>query len=172
MYLFVDSTRETTDKNIELIVSLTSLSRWYDAGSGDGGGGPPVGAPMAPIAEKVGKGAGTSSEKTPADLSPARGFNRQRTNTSDTLPQLSVAGLLNDGSTNDSKDDSCFFFCPRNCLFLSIANSVPERISTATRFTYCRTLLLEITFHWTAYSSSSYNGNEGCFINVTPGVKN
>lgn len=31
MYLFVDSTRETLDKNIELIISFSSLPRWYDA---------------------------------------------------------------------------------------------------------------------------------------------
>ncbi|CAF4085833.1 unnamed protein product [Rotaria sp. Silwood2] len=30
LYLFVDSTRETLDKNIQLIISLTCLSRWYD----------------------------------------------------------------------------------------------------------------------------------------------
>ncbi len=31
MYLFVDSTRELLEKNIELIISLTCLPRWYDA---------------------------------------------------------------------------------------------------------------------------------------------
>ncbi|CAF3652930.1 unnamed protein product [Rotaria sordida] len=30
LYLFIDSTRETLDKNIQLIISLTCLSRWYD----------------------------------------------------------------------------------------------------------------------------------------------
>ncbi|UJR16262.1 hypothetical protein I4U23_003169 [Adineta vaga] len=31
MYLFVDSTHDTMDKNIELVISLTCLSRWHDA---------------------------------------------------------------------------------------------------------------------------------------------
>ena len=58
MYLFVDSTRETLDKNIELIISLTCLPRWYDAVQNE---------PVV-LHEKPARGASVSVEKTPTDL--------------------------------------------------------------------------------------------------------
>lgn len=101
LYLFVDSTRETADKNIELIVSLTSLSRWYDGSSADTGG-TSIGSTMAPIVEKAGKGTGASLEKIPTDISPTRGLNRQRTSNFDLSSQAQANTLnLNDGSIHD-----------------------------------------------------------------------
>ncbi|CAF1269415.1 unnamed protein product [Adineta ricciae] len=57
MYLFVDSTRDTLDKNIELLVSLTCVSRWLDAIPLDG----PV------LNEKVIRGSSVSIEKPSID---------------------------------------------------------------------------------------------------------
>ena len=57
LYLFIDSTRETLDKPMELVVSLTCLSRWYDAFVYD-----PVGAN-----DKVVRGASVSTEKPSID---------------------------------------------------------------------------------------------------------
>jgi hypothetical protein len=86
LYLFVDSTREISDKNIELIVSLTSLSRWYDTLSNESGA--PIGSTTQTTTEKGGRGAGVSTDKAPADVSPARGLgSRQRTSTFDMMPQ-------------------------------------------------------------------------------------
>ena len=58
MYLFVDSTRDSLDKNIELIISLSSLPRWYDA---------IVHEPVV-INEKSNRAATTSVEKLQIDL--------------------------------------------------------------------------------------------------------
>ena len=100
----MDSSRETADKNIELIVSLTSLSRWYDSGVSEGGGA--AGPAMATIAEKPGRGAGGSIDKNAAEVSPARGLgSRQRTSTIDLMPQTPAPNLaLNDANMADSKD--------------------------------------------------------------------
>ena len=74
------------EKNIELIISLSSLSRWYDVPSTDGGG--ILGLSAQAVAEKAGRLAGATTEKTPADVSPARGLGgRQRTSTFETAPQ-------------------------------------------------------------------------------------
>jgi len=102
LYLFVDSTRETGDKNIELIVSLTSLSRWYDTGTGEGGSS--FGS-MATTTEKGGRGASISTDKTATEVSPARGLGgRQRTSTFETVPQTPGPNAsLHDGNTADSK---------------------------------------------------------------------
>ncbi|CAF1130028.1 unnamed protein product [Rotaria sp. Silwood1] len=86
LYLFIDSTRERLDKNIELIVSLTSLSRWLDSGSTDGAS--PLGSMLPTTTEKVGRGAGASNDKVSAEISPIRGAgSRRRTSTLETLPQ-------------------------------------------------------------------------------------
>jgi len=58
LYLFVDSTRDSLDKNIELIISLSSLPRWYDA---------IVHEPVV-INEKSNRAATTSVEKLQIDL--------------------------------------------------------------------------------------------------------
>ncbi len=102
MYLFVDSTRETGDKNIELIVSLTSLSRWYDTGTGDGGSS--FGA-MATTTEKGGRGASISTDKTATEVSPARGLGgRQRTSNFEMIPQTPGPNCgLHDANSGDSK---------------------------------------------------------------------
>jgi hypothetical protein len=103
LYLFVDSTRETVDKNIELIVSLTSLSRWYDSGPSDGGGS--IGPTMATISEKAGRGAGTSFDKTATDVSPARGLGgKQRTSNVEINSQTPGPNVgAHDGNTAESK---------------------------------------------------------------------
>ncbi|CAF0738248.1 unnamed protein product [Adineta steineri] len=58
LYLFVDSTRETLNKNIELVISLTCLSRWYDAFSND-----TIGSN-----EKSVRGASLSAEKAAIEI--------------------------------------------------------------------------------------------------------
>ena len=62
MYLFVDSTRDTLDKNIELLVGLTCVSRWFDAIPLDG----PV------LNEKAVHGASVSVEKPTIDLNESK----------------------------------------------------------------------------------------------------
>ena len=57
IYLFVDSTRDTLDKNIELLIGLSCVSRWLDAIPLDG----PV------LNEKVTRGASASIEKPSID---------------------------------------------------------------------------------------------------------
>lgn len=116
MYLFVDSTRETADKNIELIISLTSLSRWYDTGTSDGGGS--ITSTMATIAEKGGRGGGaTSMDKTPAEVSPARGLtSKHRASTIEMIPATPGPHTgLHDGNISESKkniflEQRIFFF--------------------------------------------------------------
>ena len=133
------------DKNIELIVSLTSLSRWYDSGAGEGGGSFSTNLPIS--IEKSGRG--VSTDKTNADVSPARGLgSRQRTSNFDLLPQTPGPP---DGNLAESKD----YFFPINKYH--VINSVVKRGCTSTGFTYCRDLFLEITFIGTTYSPSSYN---------------
>lgn len=99
----MDSSRDAADKNVELLVSLTSLSRWYDSGPSEGGGA--TGPAMATIAEKPGRGAGGTIEKTAPEVSPARGLGgRQRTSTIDLMPQTPAPNLaLNDGNMTDCK---------------------------------------------------------------------
>ena len=105
MYLFVDSTRETIEKNIELIISLSSLSRWYDVSSADSGGA--TGSLVQATTDKQGKLAGVSTDKTATDVSPARGLGgRQRTSTFETMPQTPGShtgqhdGTMSEGSKN------------------------------------------------------------------------
>ncbi|CAF2133241.1 unnamed protein product [Rotaria magnacalcarata] len=62
LYLFVDSTRETQNKNIELIVSLTSLSRWYDAALHEN----------IVLNEKIPRGTTTTTEKVFIDANLAK----------------------------------------------------------------------------------------------------
>lgn len=69
MYLFVDSTRETFDRNIEFIISLSSLPRWYDA----------VVNEPAVTNEKATRGASVSVEKLASDLHQAKFIGRQST---------------------------------------------------------------------------------------------
>lgn len=103
LYLFVDSTRDKLDKNIELIVSLTSLSRWIDSGSPDGPS--PYSSTLPPTAEKSSRGPGASIDKTSTELSPARGVgSRRRTSTVDTAPATPGAHVsLQDASVAESK---------------------------------------------------------------------
>lgn len=91
------------DKNIELIVSLTSLSRWIESGSNDGAS--PFALTMPTVSEKSGRGGGVSGDKTSTDISPARGVgSRRRTSTVDTIPQTpGPHASLHDGSLADSK---------------------------------------------------------------------
>ncbi|CAM4739728.1 unnamed protein product [Rotaria magnacalcarata] len=98
LYLFVDSPRDRLDKNIELIVSLTSLSRWLDTASNEGTS--PSGLAMPTTNEKAGRGTGISADKTSAEVSPARGIgSRRRTSTIETLPQTPAPHIsLHDGS--------------------------------------------------------------------------
>ncbi|CAF1182417.1 unnamed protein product [Rotaria sordida] len=98
LYLFVDSTRERLDKNIELIVGLTSLSRWLESGSTEGVSS--LGATLPTTNEKVGRGAGVSTDKTSSEISPIRGAGgRRRTSTMETLPQTPGPHVsLQDGS--------------------------------------------------------------------------
>ena len=57
MYLFVDSSRQTMTKQIELIISLTCLSRWYDA---------PVSDVVNPARhEKTIRGSSVTADRTP-----------------------------------------------------------------------------------------------------------
>lgn len=61
---------------------------------------------MTTITEKVGRGAGVSIDKAPADVSPARGLgSRQRTSTIDMLPPQTPGPNINlpDGNITDSK---------------------------------------------------------------------
>lgn len=106
LYLFVDSTRETIEKNIELIISLSSLSRWYDVSSADSGGA--TGSLVQATTDKQGKLAGVSTDKTATDVSPARGLGgRQRTSTFETMPQTPGShtgqhdGTMSEGSHKD-----------------------------------------------------------------------
>ncbi|CAM2703017.1 unnamed protein product [Rotaria socialis] len=62
LYVFVDSTRETQNKNIELIVSLTSLSRWYDATLHEN----------IVLNEKIARGTTATTEKVSIDASLAK----------------------------------------------------------------------------------------------------
>lgn len=103
MYLFVDSSRDRLDKNIELTISLTSLSRWIDSSSNEGPS--PFGATMPTIPDKPVRGAGASNEKASAELSPTRGAGgRRRTSTIDTIPQTPGPHVnLQDGSVVESK---------------------------------------------------------------------
>ncbi|CAF4088818.1 unnamed protein product [Rotaria sp. Silwood2] len=98
LYLFVDSTRDRLDKNIELIISLTSLSRWLDSGATDGAS--PLGSMLPTTTEKVGRGGGGSTDKASAELSPVRGVgSRRRTSTVEALPQTPGPHVnLQDGS--------------------------------------------------------------------------
>ena len=97
LYLFVDSTRERLDKNVLLIVSLTSLSRWYDSATGDGAG--LFGSQASIAIDKGGRGGGTSTDKLSADVGLARG--KRRTSTLDTIPGAQVS--LQDGGIAESK---------------------------------------------------------------------
>jgi hypothetical protein len=109
LYLFVDSTRESLDKNIELIVSLTSLSRWHDSGQNEAAG---LAGPTIPtIPEKSGRNTGLSNDKTAADVSPARGIgSKHRASIIDHSPQPIVPhASSHDGNIAESKIYHCKF---------------------------------------------------------------
>jgi hypothetical protein len=133
MYLFVDSTRESLDKKIELIVSLTSLSRWHDSGQNEAAG---LAGPTIPtIPEKSGRNTGLSNDKTAADVSPARGIaSKHRASIIDHSPQPIVPHVSShDGNIAESKKYPCKLQ-KQNHFFL---NSVSKRTYTSTWFTYC-----------------------------------
>ncbi|CAF3372079.1 unnamed protein product [Rotaria sp. Silwood1] len=73
LYLFVDSTREILDKNIQLIISLTCLSRWYDT----------VLPEFVGLNEKSFRNTNLFTEKTSIDVNQARNSVSQK----EILPQ-------------------------------------------------------------------------------------
>ncbi|UJR30270.1 hypothetical protein I4U23_017808 [Adineta vaga] len=98
LYLFVDNTREAVDKNIELIVGLTSLSRWHDLGQPEGSG-PPAPA-VSTIPEKVGRNTSLSTDRGPAEVSPARGKHRPSVFESPQTP--APHGAAHDGNSTEN----------------------------------------------------------------------
>jgi hypothetical protein len=86
-----------------LIVSLTSLSRWYDTGASEGGSS--FVATLPTTTEKPTRGPGGSTDKTAADVSPARGVgSRQRTSGFEMVPTTpGPHGSLQDASISESK---------------------------------------------------------------------
>ncbi|CAF3367996.1 unnamed protein product [Rotaria sp. Silwood1] len=73
LYLFVDSTRDILDKNIQLIISLTCLSRWYDT----------VLPEFVGLNEKSFRNTNVYTEKTSIDVNQARNSVSQK----EILPQ-------------------------------------------------------------------------------------
>jgi hypothetical protein len=67
LYIFVDSTRQTLDKNVEIIVSLTSLSRWYDT----------TAIETVTSNEKTVRGSSLSIDKALVDITPTRMISRK-----------------------------------------------------------------------------------------------
>lgn len=97
LYLFVDSPKENCTSQIELLISLSSLSRWYELPSNE------TALPFQSTGDKTARTGGASNEKASADVSPARGLlGRQRTSTVETLPQTPASNAgQQDGSQFD-----------------------------------------------------------------------
>lgn len=91
------------EKNIELIVGLTSLSKWHDSGQNEPTG--PAGSTIPTILEKSGRNTGLSTDKTPADVSPARGLTaKHRASIIEHSPQPPVPHVTaHDGNIAESK---------------------------------------------------------------------
>jgi hypothetical protein len=99
LYLFVDSTRETMEKNIELLISLSSLSRWHDFNANESA------SVIQTIHERNTRAIGLANEKLSNEASPTRALpGRHRASTGETMPQTpaSHVGPI-DGSIIDGK---------------------------------------------------------------------
>jgi hypothetical protein len=147
----VDSTRETLEKSIELVVSLTSLSRWHDAPANEGG------SILPASLEKGSRGLGAAStDRTTADLSPARGLGaRQRTSIYEAAPSV-IGTQAGQHEGNNPEGITEHVDSSLNAFSVSLLLSSTEGSSNTTRFTDRRNLLLESLIDGTAHSSSAY----------------
>ena len=157
------------EKNIELIVGLTSLSRWHDAPVNDAGG---PGGPILPASlEKGSRGVGAAStDRTPADLSPARGLGgRQRTSIYEAVPPaVGTQAAQHEGANPEGNAGNVdvsingFPFC-----FL---RSSTEGSADSTRLTDRRDLFLESLVDGTADSSTAYYRHKSSSTHFTTWV--